>query len=148
MLRQCVWFNLSVHLVSRGLEFHHQLRKDSFNFLFDDDDKEYVVLRHETQQKNFQGGFSSDEAPSDKRIYAVPECPTCPVKMLRLLLSKTDQHATNLFNACVKDALISPSSCDTWYLTSLSKSNHSEDLCGIYANLRNAKSVLYILPTV
>lgn len=79
MLRQCVWFNLPVHLVSRGLEFHHQLCKDSFNFLFDEDDKEYVVLRHETQQKNFQGGLSSDEAPSDKRIYAVPECPTCPV---------------------------------------------------------------------
>lgn len=29
---------------------------------------------------------------------------------LRLLLSKTDQHATHFFNACV-----SPSSCDTWY---------------------------------
>lgn len=83
MLRQCVWFNLSVHLVSRGLEF--------------------------------QGGLSSDEALSDKKIYAVPKCPTCHVTMLRLLLSKTDQHAINLFNDCVNDALIPPSSYHTWY---------------------------------
>lgn len=129
MLLQCVWFNLSVHLVSRGLEFH-QLRKGSFNFLFDEDEKEYVVLRHEIQQKNYQGGLSSDETLSDKRIYAVPMCPTCPVKML--LLTKTDQHAIIV---CVKDALISPSSCDTWYSGKLLKSNHSEDPFGIYVNL-------------
>lgn len=109
MLQQCVWLNISVHLVSREVEFHHQLRTDSFNFLFDEDDKEYVVLRHETQQKNFQGDLSSDE------VNAGPECPTCLFKILRLLLSKTDKAAIKLFNDCVKDTLISPSSCDTWY---------------------------------
>lgn len=56
---------------------------------------------------------------------------------LRLLLSKTDQHATHFFNACV-----SPSSCDTWY----SDQPLQKDSCEIYVNLRNAKSL--ILPTV
>lgn len=45
---------------------------------------------------------------SVKVLYAVPKCPTCPVKML--LLTKTDQHAIIV---CVKDALISPSS---WHM--------------------------------
>lgn len=88
MLQQCVLFNISVYLVSRGLEFHHQLRTDSFNILFNGCDKEYVVRRHKTQQKNFQGGLSSDEAPNDKRIYAILECPTCSVTIRRLLLLK------------------------------------------------------------
>ena len=26
VLRQYVWYNLSIHFISRGLEFHHQLR--------------------------------------------------------------------------------------------------------------------------
>lgn len=43
-----------------------------------------------------------------KIIYAVPECHTCPVKMLCLLSSKSDRYLTNLFNAFVKEALISP----------------------------------------
>lgn len=114
VLRQCVWFNLSVHFVSRGLEFHHQLRLDSFEFC-NDGDAEYVVLRHETQQKNFQGGLQSDEAPADKRLYAIPDSPLCPLKMLRLLMSKTEKGATQLFNVCLKDALSCPSACDIWY---------------------------------
>lgn len=32
VLRQCVWYYSSIHLVTRGLEFHHQLRTDSFLF--------------------------------------------------------------------------------------------------------------------
>lgn len=31
-LRQCVWYYLAIHFVSRGLEFHHQLKRDSFNY--------------------------------------------------------------------------------------------------------------------
>ena len=30
VLWQCVWYNLSLHFITRGLEFHHQLRTDSF----------------------------------------------------------------------------------------------------------------------
>ncbi|XP_061176184.1 uncharacterized protein LOC133185142 [Saccostrea echinata] len=51
VLRQCVWYNLSIHLVTRGLEFHHQLLMDSFQFHKDENNLEYITLRHETQQK-------------------------------------------------------------------------------------------------
>ena len=62
-------------------------QKKSFEFK-NDENGEYITLSHDTQQKNFQGGIRSAEAPSDKRMYADDtEC--CPVKMLKLLLEKT-----------------------------------------------------------
>lgn len=51
VLRQCVWYHLSIHLVTRGLEFHHQLRTDSFLFQKDENNRQYVTLCHETHQK-------------------------------------------------------------------------------------------------
>jgi hypothetical protein len=32
LLRLRFWFNLAIHFVSRGLEFHHQLNLNSFDF--------------------------------------------------------------------------------------------------------------------
>lgn len=84
------------------------------SFQKDENSRQYVSLCHETQQKNFQGGIRSEEAPSGKRIYEVPESETCPVKMLRLLLSKTYSSALSLFNSCFKDELQNPSA-DLWY---------------------------------
>ena len=114
VLRQCVWYNLSLHFVTRGLEFHHQLRMDSFQFPKDENNLEYATLRHETQAKNFQGGIGSDEAPAGKRLYEVPGSDVCPIKMLRLLMCKTDSTATSLFNTCFKEALTNAES-DLWY---------------------------------
>ncbi|XP_052799296.1 uncharacterized protein LOC128230908 [Mya arenaria] len=57
ILRQCVWFQLALHFVSRGLEFHHQLQIDSFEFTEDHDGIEYVTLKHETQQKKSRVGL-------------------------------------------------------------------------------------------
>ena len=54
-LRQAVWFNIAVHFVSRGLEFHHQLTSSSFEFISDENGVEYACLTHETQQKTFRG---------------------------------------------------------------------------------------------
>ena len=39
------------------------LRCNSFNFHTDENGKEYVTRPHETQQKDFQGGVESKEAP-------------------------------------------------------------------------------------
>lgn len=69
ILRYTVWFLTSIHFLSRGLEFHHQLNLQSFEFK-NDENGEYVTLSHDTQQKSFQGGIRSVEAPSDKRMYA------------------------------------------------------------------------------
>jgi hypothetical protein len=42
---------------SRGLEFHHQLNLNSFDFHVDAEGDEYATINHETQQKNIQGGI-------------------------------------------------------------------------------------------
>ena len=68
ILRHAVWYNIAIHFVSRGMEFHHQLRPDSFEFK-SDEHGEFVTISHETQQKNFQGGLYSKEAPADRRMY-------------------------------------------------------------------------------
>ena len=113
-LRQSVWYNIAIHFVTRGLEFHHQLQMESFNFLTDEDGSEYVALTHETQQKNFQGGLNSKEALFDKRIYATGER-NCPVKLLKLFMNRTNKNASSLFNACEKEAISRPDCTEVWY---------------------------------
>ena len=79
-----MWYNLAIHFVSRGIEFHQQLSVYSFEFTTDDEGNEYCTINHETKQKNHQGGTSWDEAYADKRMYATYH-PNCPVAMLRKL---------------------------------------------------------------
>ena len=117
ILRFRVWYNIAIHFVSRGLEFHQQLNLNSFVFHKDENDREFVVLSHETKQKNWQGGLDSGEAASDKRMYAIADSDKCPVKNLKLLLAKTDPTATSLFNHCSKDALVTPNEERIWYTT-------------------------------
>ena len=52
-----VWYDLSIPFVSRGLEIHQQLSRNSFQFLTDNKGIEYVALSHEMKQKNWQGGL-------------------------------------------------------------------------------------------
>lgn len=115
-LRFRVWFQLSVHFVSRGLEFHEQLKINSLIVKKDENGNEFVTLTHETRQKNWQGGIDTSENQKEKRMYAVEIAgDSCPVKSLLLFLSKTDRNATSLFNRCIKQALRSPTNEETWY---------------------------------
>ncbi len=116
ILRYKVWYDLAIHFVSRGQEFHEQLTTRSFNFQFDDSHTEFVTLTHETKEKTRQGGLESDEGPSDKRMYATNDPSTCPVNALKMLLTKTDPLATSLFNHCNKAAIQSPASESTWFI--------------------------------
>jgi len=63
-----VWFIIAVHFVSRGLEFHQQLRMNSFVLNKDENGNEYVTLSHETKQKNWQGGIDASDNPKEKRM--------------------------------------------------------------------------------
>ena len=115
ILRQAMWFTVSLHFVTRGMEFHHQLLTNSFEIKTDENGDEFACLTHEFLQKNFQGGLSSEEAPKDRRMYAIPNAELCPVKILRFYLSRLDPQCTHLFNHCNKEAMLSPSDKDVWY---------------------------------
>ncbi|XP_052105474.1 uncharacterized protein LOC127738312 [Mytilus californianus] len=106
ILRFRVWYNIAMHFVTRGIEFHQQLQINSFEFLFDEKNREYACLSHEMKQKNWQGGLDSGETMNDKRMYSC-EGDRCPVASLKLLILKTDPDATSLFNHINKDALSS-----------------------------------------
>ena len=115
-LRFRIWLLIAIQFISRGLEFHEQLKTDSFEFHVDENKQEYVALSHETKQKNWQGGIDANENPKEKRMYAVPSAGAkCPVASLKLYLSKLDPKATFLFNRCSKEALKSPTTEEIWY---------------------------------
>lgn len=91
--------------MTRGLEFHEHLKQNSFEFITDENEHEYVILSHETKKKKpIQGGLTNEEANKDKRMYAT-NTKQCPVASLKLLLSKTDPNAKALFNHCKTEAL-------------------------------------------
>ncbi|XP_062621665.1 uncharacterized protein LOC134283232 [Saccostrea cucullata] len=114
-LRLSLWYILAVQFVRRGIEFHHQLNIDSFDFKVDETGREYARLCHEPQLNNNPGGGATDERlQPDTRMYATRNA-VCPVTMLKYFLSKTDGDATKLFNQCEKDAVKNPRDNKIWY---------------------------------
>ena len=83
ILRYRVWFDLATYYVICGLEFHDQLKPNSFKSLKYENDCVYVVLSHETKQKTIQGGLAYEEANQDKRMNAT-KTNKCPVASLKL----------------------------------------------------------------
>ena len=131
LLRLRVWFNLAIHFVSRGLEFHHQLNLNSFDFHVDAEGDEYATINHETQQTNIQGGLMCEEAPADKLFYGnAVDQNVCPLASLKMFISKTDPNAKSLFNRCIKDLNVNDA---VWYTCqSLAKRTYigfMTDLC-------------------
>lgn len=116
ILRFRVWYNIAMHFVTRGIEFHQQLQLDSFEFHFDENRNEYACLSHQMRQKNWQGGLDSSDSISDKRMYSC-EGDRCPVASLKLFISKTDPAATFLFNHIKREAMSwkSPADLQLWY---------------------------------
>jgi len=115
VLRQAAWYIIAVHYVTRGMEFHYQLRNNSFDFKEDPSGEEYVVLNQEMKEKNHQGGVGHKSSVNDKRFYATGG-PLCPVKILKLFISKQNPNATMMFNKYDEKALTNPDTTHPWYV--------------------------------
>jgi hypothetical protein len=118
VLQQCVWYNLSIHFISSGLEFHHQLRMDSFHFQKDGNDLEYATVRHKTLQKNFPGWNWMSWSPIWQK-YLWNSWEWC---MSNKNASSADEQnwskcytLLKLFNFCYKEALSTPALQPLWY---------------------------------
>ena len=61
-----VWYVVEMNFVSRGLEFHEQLKRSSFIVNTDDYGNMYSTLSHETKQKSWQGGIDKTDASKEK----------------------------------------------------------------------------------
>ena len=71
-LQEFVWFNLCYYLGQRGREGWRELTKNSLEFKHNDQDKEYVTIKHTKQNKNNQGGSKQkDQDYTDVRMYGL-----------------------------------------------------------------------------
>ena len=95
-LMRKVWFEIAIHFISRGLELHKQLHKDSFRFDVDDEGNEYATLRYNTLTKTTQGGLCDPEMHGDKRMYATNDA-DCPVDALKRLINIASLQGESLF---------------------------------------------------
>ncbi|KAH3892754.1 hypothetical protein DPMN_016882 [Dreissena polymorpha] len=86
ILREEAWYVIAVHFVTRGMEFHHQLMKNSLDFKVNSY-SQYIVFNQEIKQKNHQEGACSTNLTSEKRIFATGKC-LCPVKILKLFVGQ------------------------------------------------------------
>jgi hypothetical protein len=138
LLRLRFWFNLAIHFVSRGLEFHHQLNLNSFDFHVDAEGDEYTTISHETQQKKIQGGIMCAEAPADKFLYGnAVDQNVCPVASLKMFISKTDPNAKSLFNRCIKDLNVNDA---VWYTCQpLAKRTYSGFMTDLFKQAKCSK---------
>ncbi|XP_053381739.1 uncharacterized protein LOC123541323 [Mercenaria mercenaria] len=112
-LRYRAWFILSIQFVSRGLEFHPQLNRNSLQIHADEEGREYIHLTHDVKEKQNQSGITNE-----KRIYAIEgDSENCPVQNLKAFMAHCDPNAEKLFCHVNKLALEAPDVCQIWYNT-------------------------------
>ena len=110
-LRYRIWYIVSTEFVSRGLEFHPQLNRNSFTLQKDENGLEFFQLTHEVKEKQNQTGITNG-----KRMYADdPE--NCPVRNIQYYLERCHPDAEKLFCQINKLAIESPEMAATWYTT-------------------------------
>ena len=91
-------FCLCYYLGRRDREGWRELTKDSLEFNKDDQDKEYVTVKHTEQTKNHQGGYKQkDQDYTDVRMYEIPSSALDPVAALKFMLSKLHPSCEALF---------------------------------------------------
>ena len=113
ILREAAWYLIAIHFITRGMEFHYQLRKQSIEFR-EDSDGEFLILNQETKEINHQGGANKKSPLSEKRIYATGGA-LCPVTVLKLFIRKQNTSAKMLFNQIDNNALANPCKFNIWY---------------------------------
>jgi len=97
-LQEFEWFNLCYNLGRRGREVWRELTKNYLEFKNDDQDKEYVTMKHTEQTKNNQGGSKQkDEDYTDVRMYGIPGSWMVPISSLKLMLSTLHSDCEALF---------------------------------------------------
>ncbi|PIK46305.1 hypothetical protein BSL78_16837 [Apostichopus japonicus] len=94
-LLRLTWFYLEYYFCRRGREGLRLLKKDSFKFCKDDGDREFCTLAFNEATKNHPGDLRKDNE-TEKRMYATGN-DNCPVKMLKLYLSKLNPKCEHLF---------------------------------------------------
>lgn len=110
-LQRKVYFEVSLHCARRGCQGLRELRKDSFVIKSDSEGREYATLAYHELEKNHQG-LDKRERDRDPRMYGQPGDDNCPIKSLRLYLSKLNGSCDAFFQ---RANLNSKYTDATWY---------------------------------
>jgi len=110
-LQDYVWFTLQFYLCRRGGEGSRELTRDSFKFSRDANGAEFVSLAFNEASKNHPGGLKYTNDPK-KKMYATGG-PMCPVKALRLYISKLHPKCESFYQRPVTMATVND---QEWYL--------------------------------
>ena len=104
-LQQEIWYNIIYYLGNRGREGMKDLRPSYVCFTFDSDGKEYAYLQKPLTQKNVKPSLSPKDFDDGKqaRMYAADNHGNCPVKTMRLYMSKVPTSCKTLFPKPQKD---------------------------------------------
>ena len=105
-LQQEIWYNIIYYLGNRGREGMKDLCSSDVSFTFDSDGKEYAYLQKPLTQKNVKPSLTPKDFDDRKqaRMYATDNHGNCPVKTMRLYLSKIPTGCKSLFPKPKKDA--------------------------------------------
>ena len=107
-LQNKVWLEMGIHFGRRGREGWRELKVSDILFKKDEDDDEYVTLKHNELDKNHQG-VGRQEEEKKQVMYAQEEY--CPVRSLKKYIAKLDPACPALFQKPKQVAL----SDGPWY---------------------------------
>lgn len=91
-----VWFEITLHFCRRGREGLRELTPKSCLLHKDDTSRDYFTMSYNEADKTHHG-VDSRESVKETRLYALPESDLCPVKSLRLYLSKRNPKNNAFF---------------------------------------------------
>ena len=91
-LQRKVFIDIMLHFSRRGREGLRELRKDSFVFRRDENDREFATIDYHELEKNHQG-LHKHESEKDPRMYTQDDPKKCPVKSLKFYLDKLSKNS-------------------------------------------------------
>ena len=138
-----VYMEVSLHFARRGMEGLRQLTKESFMFLKDAENKEYVTMAYNEIEKNHQVQ-APKEQEKKQLMFAQEGDAMCPVATLKKYISKLNPKCTALFQKPKQFAGLDYETEEVWYenkpmgvntlATLMKKISKDADLCQIYTN--------------
>ena len=110
-LQEKVFFDIQLFFGRRGREGLRSLKKSSFDIKKDDSGVEYCEIAFNESTKNHQ----TSEAPGSKGAMYATGGPQCPIKSLKLYLSKLCRDSEDFFVKVRTDKNFRPDLEETWF---------------------------------
>jgi len=110
-----VFFDVQFHFARRGREHLRDLKKDTFTFGIDDRGLQYCEMKSNEKTKKHQTIIG----PQSKPRMIETKTENCPIKTLKLYISKLDPEQDTFYCKPKKSKIFDPKKAETWYSTNV-----------------------------